>query len=322
MNATSKPPRDHHIVPRFHLEGFARPDPGMRNPTIWVYEKDNPPRPSTPTHEARERDYYAIKEGAQPDYRFEFLLSNIEALAAPIFRKLEDRKYFFNPDERIFMAYFAGLLFARVRPLRKHLNRMYKKAVYKIGRDLAQNREQFETACREVQALLGKEFEIESLREFALSGNYAIKKMPTTFNLQYVVKTSLEIGDILLSKKWILLRSHSGQSFVTSDNPICSVLPVDGGRAMFGVGFKRTGVEIVFPLRLDACLYLHDGEHEGIVDPEPALINSCNLAIMKMAERNLYADRQSQNLHQRFQKVGCTCVYEKTAFVPESEGIP
>jgi hypothetical protein len=120
---------------------------------------------------------------------------------------------------------------------------------------------------------------------------------------------------MLAAKSFMLLRSHTDQFFITSDNPICGVKPELGGRASIGCGFGIKGVDVIFPLRRDACFVMNDRDEEGISDSTTDDIKPCNMAVMMLAQQNIYAAKESKNLDQLFQKKGCTGIYGKTALV-------
>jgi hypothetical protein len=63
-----KPPRKHHYIPRFYLDGFASRQP---KPRLWVYEKGRDARKSTPKLEGCQRDFYTFEQNGEKDFEFE-----------------------------------------------------------------------------------------------------------------------------------------------------------------------------------------------------------------------------------------------------------
>jgi len=152
MHKTSKPPQNQHIVPRFYLENFCRLSPGRRNPTLWVYEKDKPIRPSSATHEAKERYFYTVQRDGLIDYRFEHFLGWIEGLIAPILNKFNDPQYLFKRHEKETIAFFIALMFARVRPYREYVQKSLGKKMEETIKNHAKNKELFHAQVKEFEA--------------------------------------------------------------------------------------------------------------------------------------------------------------------------
>ncbi len=308
-------PRDQHIVPRFYLDGFSLPSPGRRQPTLWVYEKGKPVRPSTASHEARERDFYTVRRGDQVDYRFEYFLSQIEALIAPILRALDDPNHFFTVEEKSMIGFFVALMHARVRSYREYVDKSLGKLVGKIARERAEDRELFEADVRAFEAHSGKSLDAESMRQVVLNGKLRFHPS-VSFNLWMVGDVIQQLKPILLKKAWHLVRCDHDFLFVTSDNPVSTVGLDSKGRAVAGMGFGRVGVQVVFPLRAEVCLVMEDGAEDTIDIVDPGSIQNYNKATMLFAHKNLFAAKESSNLNAVFQRIGCTVVYGENAFLP------
>ena len=67
-------PKAQHYIPNFYLKGFTD-----KAGTLWVYEKFNPMRASTPKKEAHRPDYYTHEENGQRDETAENMLKVIES---------------------------------------------------------------------------------------------------------------------------------------------------------------------------------------------------------------------------------------------------
>ena len=109
--------RREHIVPRLVLSNFTD-----ANGLLWVYTKNKSVRPSTPTNECWERDFYEYElNGRKTNNKYENWLAAVEGDAGNILQLLMGRQPLGQWDAVIWSTFVASL-FVRTRKVRKQIS--------------------------------------------------------------------------------------------------------------------------------------------------------------------------------------------------------
>jgi hypothetical protein len=156
---------DHHYIPEFYLKGFTK------DKTLWVYEKDKPPRSSKPKFEAHRENYYIFSDRGSPDDAAEKTLSKIESTVAPFFRKVGNLQFEISAEQRGNLYVFVAMLFVRVPAYREFMDKQAAEMMRKQNTNLAGDREKFYESMRRAEDRSGESFgDYEKLRQFILGG--------------------------------------------------------------------------------------------------------------------------------------------------------
>jgi Protein of unknown function (DUF4238) len=67
---------------------------------------------------------------------------------------------------------------------------------------------------------------------------------------------------ILMGRPWQVWRAPESAEFITSDNPVITMLPI-GDQFAPGFGFNSSGVLVAFPLSPTSCLIIGRGGQES-----------------------------------------------------------
>ena len=292
---------------------------------LWVYEKGKAPRASTPREEAHENYYYTYQDESGTQKTVEEKFAEIESEIAPVFTKLDDRRYFFSPEEKESMAIFLALMFTRVPMGRDFIDRLYasvtREQVLKVAQDESNFNTVYESYCRDEERSPSRA-EMEKIRKFALSGKYQVTQESRGWNIAKIFQVALTTAPLLLQLNWRVLHSDSENTFVTSDNPLFTIRREDPAYAVLGCGFGMPGVEAYFPFGPRSCLRMTKLQEEGTALIPGRKVRFINKALMPCARRFLYAQEKSDKLADLFTKNGCKLVYGVNAFAPPPPEFP
>jgi len=312
--------RAHHYVPVFYLKGFTSPIPRVKE-FLWVYEKGKPVRKSKPVNEAHERDFYAFEDEDGKRRDLEQPLSRIESALAPLFRAIDDHRYYrFHPDEFEGLTIFMALMWVRGPFGRDLVNQLSARVMKTVVKEYAQDTERFQRVYDDVVKEYGanKDVSADELRSSILSHDWKYEQQSPGYTLQKMFEGVPIVSGILRKKAWKVLMSEGGDYFCTSDFPVITILPDKPGQAgsvTVGAGFGMPGVEIFFPLTKRSCLVLTD-HARGIRRIVPGrMVREINKFLMVGARRFLYACEKNTAMEKLFNKIGCKSVPGINAFM-------
>jgi len=306
----------HHYVPRFYLKGFA--DPSNSSPKkrrIWVYQKGKGPRLSTPEHEAHQKDYYGFEDASGSKRSAEELFSHVESTVAPVFRRVDAPTFYFSDDEKSAMAFFVAGMFCRGPSNRDFIDAMSGRVAKAMMQEEALDSTRFMKEYERFRTKREGAISAAELRTAILDGQYDVEQKSRGFNLQIMVEMMLILEGILLYRNWVLLHASGDMNFVTSDNPVFTLIPEEGGKAAIGSGFGVPGVEVYFPLTAQTCLMITEDPPPGSAVISDRMVDQINGITIFCAKRFLYAPHKSTELAERFERDGCQISYGVNALM-------
>ncbi len=281
-----------HYIPQFYLARFADARSARGKQVIWVYENGKAPRPSTPREEAHQNYYYVYEDESGNQKSVEEKFAEIESVIAPLFSELDDRRYFFSPEEKESMAVFLALMFTRVPMGRESIDRLSvritREEILKVARHEGNFNEVYESYCRD-EGRAHSRAEMEKIRTFILSGEYEVTQESRGWNIAKIFQGALTTAPLLLDLNWRVLHSDSENTFVTSDNPLFTLRHEGPNYATLGFGFGMTGVEVYFPLGPRCCLRMTRQQREGTTLVNGRKVRFINKVLMPCARRFLYS---------------------------------
>jgi polyhydroxyalkanoate synthesis regulator phasin len=299
--------RKEHIVPSMILSEFVAPD-GF----LWVYEKDKPPRRSRPKNECVERDYfeYALR-GKETNNLYENWLSQIESKAKNILNTFKKGGRISN-EEAGHWAQFVASLFSRTRKYRDQISKSMTQRV----------REQTENpdSIRDIQYALLQKGELhfaDDLKQAVTENRTAMETSPSFYHVSTLPKRTLNIAKLLVKKgAWHTIEAPPNAFFVFSDCPVMTYEERDG-QVLPGVGFGHENTVAMLPIS-PKHLWVASPHHlKWRREATISGVNNINRLIVQFADRNVYANVQSNEIRTLVDKEINYLVFGENAFVPQ-----
>ena len=117
MPPNNPEPRAHHFTPQCWLAGFT--DTGRKDGRLFVTDLNRRKQwPTAPPNAGHRRDFYRVTEPKLDPVWFERTFSEIEDIAAPVFRDLYDRPKEPGVEAMDVLMYFAAIQYIRVPAFR------------------------------------------------------------------------------------------------------------------------------------------------------------------------------------------------------------
>lgn len=300
-------PRQHHYIPRFYLSGFVDPRILRRESreTLWVYERGQGPRTSSPEKEARQRDFYTYLDGAARNTSVEEWLSVLEHDVAPIIKSVRQARRNITDSEKELLALFVGIMRVRTPAQRRlgenrinpFVNKMLKEAAADASTFPAFFAKNYDPAYMEnfdpKDRLL-----VEALRQAILDGNLEQVSSGPDFELSSMIEVGKKIGVLLLEMNWQLLRSEREEPFLTSDDPVINfVMDEHRNKLFLRQGEEQPGVKVFFPLCSEICVLVARDRQPGHgCWTSRAAVRALNKLIIMSADRWVYASERSNKI--------------------------
>ena len=248
--AEQNPKKKHHYIPVFYLNGFTD-----ANGCVWAYKKDDSKvLESTPEGIAYSNDYFSFitPNGNKDSETIENIMADLEAVCAPVIKKILSFETISDNDRYTFCA-FVAMMMLRSPNFRNNVETTYADMTKHLGVFSASNKTCFESMIERCAQETGTDFgtpeQIEKLRQSMLKmdEHYKIKTNP-----QVSLKTSLgflkDFPKRFYMMKWIFLKATDDHKYLTGDNPFYYCDPTHDKRTFYGVGLATKKVEITLPL--------------------------------------------------------------------------
>jgi hypothetical protein len=311
-----------HVIPRYYLERFAKKRTRSdKTGRFWVYEKDRPPRLGAPKSEGIENGYFEVLQRDHSKVCYEEAVQRLEDDAKDVLQHCANDCFVWTKRHRKQMAIYAALLFARAGTRRKANARLWQSTVLD-ALEAINNAEFMSRLTSHYSEKAGQEITPEDLRQAFMR---VAEKSDDPVELKRVFLESLEhsvnsISRALLQKKhWQIWHAPAGAEFITSDNPLCTFLPINNEFAP-GFGFAKPGVLAALPLNPAACLImgtLDPAEHRTV---DATVVRQVNEIVAAGMTRYAYSEGKSDEIEYLVRKFGSTLVFGENAFlVPKNE---
>jgi len=242
MPPNNPEPRAHHFTPQCWLAGFT--DTGRKDGRLVVTDlKRQKQWPTTPPNAGHRRDFYRVTEPKLDPVWFERTFSNIEDVAAPVFRDLYDRPQDPSVEAMDVLIYFAAIQYIRVPAFRPVL----LKVADSINRSMIAGA--LKTPDTWAQALKkagisadapGASYEdmMAFERDVFSTGQCTISAENDFYLVRGFRLAASAVYPALKNRFWQTLVSPSG-SFIGSDNPVA----MDGPKGK-AAGFRSAEIVI------------------------------------------------------------------------------
>lgn len=301
-------PRMQHYIPRFYLSGFADPnilDTEGRE-VLWVYERGKQIRRSSPTNEARQRDYYSLVAEGCRNVEVETWLGNLENEVAPIIADLVRDRRHVTEREKQTLALFIGIMQERTPAGRWFAENKVGPLTNQIIKEAAGDPEKFRSFIEDNYRLPEEEgVDLEEVRRDILAGRGEQLSALQDFKLTSIIEVGKMVADVLLGMNWQTIHSEEQEPFLTSDDPVVRhVLDERSNRLHFRMGVASHGVNVWFPLCRTACVRITRESEDGVGRWVPAGIRYLNKMVIMCADRWVYASGYSAKIKSLFDRKG------------------
>lgn len=311
MSNSAKPPRKHHYVSRFYLEGFCAPASAKTNGKrlLWVYEQRREPRCSVPGAEGWQRDFYSSEENGTKKIDTERWFAGLETRIAPLIADIVTCKRGPTDAEKTCLAAFMGTMYTRTPLGRQLSDERFGPATSQMLKRVATDPDEFRKLYFTMDARFRPQDDdetIEQVRLDILSGKNDALEERGDFRLDSIIEVGITVGEVLFEMGWQFVYAPDGHTFITSDNPVVSEVSEPGSPAIhFRSGVNLPNAVVWFPLTRDVCLVMQKGLTPGIATTNASTARAMNKRIMICAERRIYAGEYSLGLQKAFVKHGC-----------------
>ena len=214
------------------------------------------------------------------------MLSQIESYAKQVIDKLLAREAL-TDDEKQTLSIFMAFMMNRVPDFEKSVNAIEKHMIQRVADMMFSDEKRVQSMMDERERKTGEKSDTsaEELVDFHKRGQYEII-INRNESLRLMLTTSMELSKYFALMDWVVFHSSPRTSFITTDNPLILVPPVDYKPGFFGVGIITEGARKVFPLSQAACLIMFD--HGNLLehrDADMTLVRKINLSLTSRADR-------------------------------------
>lgn len=210
----------HHTVSAFLLNGFARDTTEGRR--VCMLEKaTGQPRQVSPRDATVRKHFYSLDvDDGQRDAAVEDVLAKIEAIAAPLVRRLEAGNFAFR-NERLDLALFLAVCWLRTTVWREQMASVMEQATAAM---VAESYRLDPAAAQ--RAFAESELTPEEIEEFRRtfvagldSGRLGVE-MPKNAMIRHLLEGANEASWTMFLLDWTLVRLSPPDEFVLADNPV------------------------------------------------------------------------------------------------------
>jgi len=292
---------DHHFVPQFYLRGFRDPlSLGAMPKDQWLWVADRARgevKARAPRNVGARTNYNALPE-AQGHESAEQVLSQLESVAAPIIRSLNNGVSRLPGQERVDLLFFAAFLGVRTPFFRDQMEGFAAGILEDLLQQTASHPEYYHAGVRATATVELTDEEIEASRLRALTpGAFKIQVRPLLSLFAAFEGANRAVYPHFNAMRWAILRTDPGLFFVTSDNPVSWADMSPRPPFYEGHGLRMRNVEVVFPVGPEVCMLGTWNGPTGALRAQKRLVDAINLRVARFAVSEIYAHREGLARH-------------------------
>jgi hypothetical protein len=247
---------------------------------------------TSPANVAAERDFHTIDiEGVAPD-ALENAFSDFETSVDQALKRIVAARSISNGDDRSLVFQLIAVMAAKNPRLRDIFGKMRAQTA-KMVMDLATSTPerwaaQVRAAKRDGFLASDSDVSYEQMRAFVESGEYEIVT-PTMEHLRVELPTVDKLLPYIADRKWMLLHSPPGASFITSDHPVSLMWsdPAERGH-MPPPGFGLTKTQVLFPLSQELAMIGAFEMRDEERDADALVVGNVNGSTFLHCKRQVY----------------------------------
>jgi hypothetical protein len=287
----------HHFVSQCYLRAFVDPELVKKSKhQVWVYRRGHKPVPLGVRRIAALDRYYELAQAGR-ERKAENAFSTIEAVAAPILKRLRSGEATTTQDEKADFAVFLAMSMARVPFSRKLIDVTEMEAFRARTIDVIENAGALEVtkAHLEAQGITMDEFMRYAVR--VIRGELRPPSPSQEQNVSRIFETIDGWRGYFAGMAWGICMAPEGSTYITSDNPVV----VHDVRAMKkgpeAYEGPTTDLRFFMPLAPGSGL---SGEfvktYDQRMNADGAWVKQCNVAQIYHAHQEVYASFYSGEL--------------------------
>jgi hypothetical protein len=237
-----------HYLPKFYLTHFTAHDtPDGQDPYLWAF-RVREWKKKAPKNLATISDFYSFKNlDGSSNHTFEELFYKLESNFAPVLARIAlSPPQVLSDEDKEWLALFLVSMRQRVPTsidsFAEGIAEVYKKVHWLQFQQFKENPLLFEKAKDD---LTRKGIHTSGMTIDDLHPDKYKVDVPNAYVISAYLGKLPELASHVASMNWTLLVAKD-PSFVSSDNPVCSVTP--GDHSPYSGGWGSSGVEITFPL--------------------------------------------------------------------------
>ncbi len=313
-----------HVIPRFYLEQFAtRKKAHAKTGYLWVYSTSARIRRGTAQTEGVENGYFGMPTATDRlDESLETQLAALEDRAKDVLLMAPNETFVWSRGYQKILADYVALLYARTKA-RRNATAWVSDAVSKNMLRLIEE-EQF---MRELTDEYAKRFNqlvdvsvvkraVKSVADEAVTPDGK-----RGFFLSELLNTANLVSEILLSRPWQVWKAPEGQESITSDNPVVTMLPINGDFA-HGFGFNAQGVLVACPLNWNSCLLVGAPDNKTFKEVDAQTLERTNEIQIRCMFQNAYSRTKFDHFEAAVKQYGATSKFGENAFVVPGDFLP
>lgn len=244
----AKPPRRHHLVPKFYLRRFSKDD------SVRVRSRDlTKSFPASIENASVRSHYYSLDlEDGSRSTAVETMLSEIEGIAAEVIRGFDAGSIPFGESREMF-AFFMTLQMTRTQAQRTTLDemgtavvrRMLEIAPIDMARDMFMKRHEREPTADELSN------ERSRIRQAAKSASL---EGTQNNHIEAMLTNARDLAPFLGERHWCVM-DFGEPLLLTSDNPVLPYSPPSEIPAGWGIGIANAAF-VAYPLDPQHALFM------------------------------------------------------------------
>jgi Protein of unknown function (DUF4238) len=252
-----------HIIPKFYLEQFANPAKRKDKPgRIWVYEKGKQPDERATTVQGAENGYFGyVRDNGTVDgvleESLEKDLARQENECDTVLVCSKSHLYHWPHGSREKLAFYAALLYSRATQRRAHSSKNSRYTIDIFEQALNEDKTLIADLKACFERRFNQNFTDQEIRDIVLKPILESRGPGAEKNqfLTDLTDNAKSIAKLILNKPvWEVWQAPESLEFVTSDNPLVSVVHLPHGKFHPGYGFGKQEIIALFPLAPTACL--------------------------------------------------------------------
>lgn len=287
--------KKNHYLAQVYLKGFCG-----QNDMIWTYNKCNPNTPycRKPENTAIINNFYAIHYTDTNAFE-NFLADQIESPAAKALKALQTTGQVPSDDDKHRLALFLAYMLVRTPAYRTFYEPQFNKEISTLLQLNAKDKEHFQRWADDYETIHKEPIanDVEQLRQEILDGKYKTEVHPN-FSLYIMQKLGSNCADLLLSMKWIIIKSPEDLYFLSSDNPIIVTNPNCMGFYSPGLGLENTRIFVPISKRVGLLMVRLDEDKldNKIISNSSEIVKNMNKTLVYAAAEFIFAHEQSNKI--------------------------
>jgi len=235
-------------------------------------------------------------------------LQQLESAAAPILKRLETPGTELSHQDIALLAFFLSTMYLRVPRTLKAIEEFREIAAFetlKYSIERPSFRQRVLEDAKRFNGRLGTDEEIVQLFHEA---DKHLRVVPDhQDSVAESVKFITPIAELLyLRMSWTICRAPNDSFFISSDMPLCVILPTGVNSAILGAGFGQKEVEITFPVSPRVLLLIDWKRRQRHMTVSEAFVREKNKHMALIAERWVIGHVESRTIKALVQNCATT----------------